>query len=165
MVDTCEEWMKKHQEVEVAYRSPQAVWFAPKALRELMEPQGLRGGKFLPTSYPVMCHCAYSKKRRTLKLVMEVGPVQNHEFRCQLLDAVKRAGLEFWEDLAYKEDSKYTRIKVVTKKLRLSEHEEPDDSPEYLTKLLEGMWSKFSEPLNGLTAELARIDWGKNERR
>jgi len=144
VLDACEALANDLVGADRVTKTVNRVFLLPKEMAQFEITRG-SGWGFLPTQYPVMWWYYFGKNISNLKLVMEVGPIADPDYRIRLLKNIKKAGFVFREKKAFGGAAKYTRILRLSQKLRAKEGGEEgdiDDSPAYITSVAQDLWKK-----------------------
>lgn len=159
VLDACESKLQELVKTDFVQRARSYLWFVPSEMGDVLSEVKLSGGwGFLTKQYPVVWSCAFSRKKGSLRLMMEVGPMADSKRRIAMLQAIKRAGFTFRET-AFSEHTKYTRIVSESRKLRLTEDGTVDDSFDYVQETLEALWAKAWSEGKKIVEVLRNFDW------
>ncbi|MFQ5502375.1 MAG: PD-(D/E)XK nuclease family protein [Phycisphaerae bacterium] len=161
VLDACEAKIPKLIETEFVHRTPNFLWFLPRAMAECQPEITLTGWTFLPRRFPVMCWYHLIRKTGTLYLVIEVGPIEDSSLRIRLMHAIKDGGFSFWEKGAFRKTAKYTRILSQKKKLQQKEDGTVDDDPDYVQQVAASMWKKHWQDGKKIVEILKAFDWSR----
>lgn len=126
------------------------LFFLPPKLVEVLNETELLRWKHLDKKFPLYCWFASSRKTEGLRLVLEIGPVENYELRKKILDAFNSGEFSVRKD-AYLEGKSYSR--AYSKRESLSAAFESDDefgeikiiAEKLLKNLFRRLESKFDE--------------------
>ncbi len=159
VIDTSESSIRDLIECEFLVRTGQRVFFLPRPMGNAQPELPLSGWQILPRRVPVVCWVYYHTKQGTLRVAMEVGPLEDADLRMRLLKSIKKAGFTFWEKEAFKKGAKHTRILSIPQKLKTDAEGEPIDDPDHITDVTKSLWKKLWAEGEKIVGVLEAFDW------
>lgn len=164
VMDVAESVLTDLAKPEFMHHMGRSLWFIPGEAAKLLPRIELSHWGFLPRPTPICCWLGTGPNFGKLWLRMEVGPIADAALRIVLLKRLADAGFKYWKG-GLEEGAKFTRILTVSQTLRKDDEGEPDQSAEYLQKVIESLWEKFWQEGQAIIPVLKTFEWGGKAKR
>lgn len=158
VIDVAESVLADRAKPEFMHHMGRRLWFIPEEMGRLLPNVDLLQWGFLPRPTPICCWLETASDFSKLWIRMEVGPITDSALRIVLLKRLADAGFKYWKG-GLQEGAKFTRILTVSQTLRKDGDGEPDQSEEYLQKVIESLWEKFWREGKAIIPVLKQVAW------